>query len=222
MTLTLVQAQQVVFDHLDDDGVAATPTDGSRWSVAQVNTGLGYALSSCLNEYLSSGGDRFDLELATTSSSAGLVDLSATPPLTVRGVSLIQGNRYWPLAELKPEQRGRHDDTARSIQIRYIRELALPSTTSHPLVGVGATAGRSWDAFDHWVCVRAAQFCSAKDDEARRSLDDLERKLRDSVFLKVRTPSATAFPRPASYFSAWYGYFYDPSAQAVQVCRRFS
>ena len=216
MTLTLAQARAVTLDHLDDND---SEDPNARWSNAQVDVGLALALSSCLSDYVSEGGDRFDLELSASTTS-GALDMSSYSPLYIRGMTMLYGNRYWPLEALRAEDRGIQDADTKSLQVRYVREYALPTTTTHPLVGVGATAANSWDAFDHWICIRAAIHCSIKDDDLRATLTTQEEAIRTTVLLRPKLPSAVAFPKPTSYYSRSYGYFWQPSTKVVQICRR--
>jgi hypothetical protein len=204
MVLTLAQARTVVQDHLDDDA--------TRWSTAQIDTGLSLGLSTCLHDYVSGGGDRFDVVASFTSTSAGLIDLSAVSPLTIRGITLQVGSRYYPITQRQIEHRSIDDAVSRTFEIRYSRILTLPVTTSHPLVGDGATSAGSWDAFDHWVCVRAAAFCSVKDAELRQELTALEQT--------IKIPSAIPFPGPPGLYGNLLGWVWKRNTNAIQIVRK--
>lgn len=212
MTLTLAQARTVAQDHLDDDG--------TRWSTSQIDTGLSYALSTCLHDYVSGGGDRFEVIGDFTSTSTGAISLSAQTPLVIRGVSLLLGQRYYPILQKQSEHRGFEDQSIRSYQIRYSRILSLPTTTSHPLVGDGATGAGSWDAFDHWICVRAAKFCAVKDAELRQELEALESQVAGSVMTTVKIPSALPFPAPPRWYGALLAWVWERSTNTIQIVRR--
>lgn len=214
MGLTLAQARDVVEDFLDD-------ATNARWSTAQIDVALGFALSACMNDYLAAGGDRFD-ELQTSTSSAvdGTINLSSVDPYMIRGVTCLVGNRNYPITEIGFEERGVADTTARSITIRYVRGFVLPTNTSHPLVGNGATAGKTWVAFDHWVCAKAALYCSIKDAEGRPELAALEKDARENAIFTSPIPKSYPFPSRPFWYSAYLQYAWNQSAQTLIVCRK--
>ncbi|MBL0320575.1 MAG: hypothetical protein IPP74_14965 [Alphaproteobacteria bacterium] len=190
-TLTLAQARTIVADHLDDND-ASNPNE--RWSTTQIDTALQYALSKCLDDYLANGGERFDVLASKTSTTSGVCDLTTEDPLVVKGLSVQFGNSYYPIKANKTEDRGLADSTSRTVQVRYVPRMAIPTTTSHPLVGSGATAYNSWYAFDHWVCVQAAIFCAVKDAELRAELQSLNSELMGTVLTHAHVPRAMPFP----------------------------
>lgn len=209
MTLTLSDARTVVRDHLDDDG--------TRWSDAQVDRALQWSLSQCLNDYVGGGGERFDSLLETTTDATGLKSLSAENPMVLRGVSLKVGNRYYPLRAASLDERNRDDQVARTIQIRYVKTYALPTTATHPLVGSGATAAGSWDAFDHWICLRAAQFCTTKDAENRSELHFLEQSMASSIMTVPKIPYGLPFPGPTRLYGQLIKWVWKPETKALQL-----
>jgi hypothetical protein len=212
MSKTLAQARTTVLDHLDDEL-------GDRWNTSQVDTGLRFALNLCQNDYVSGGGERFSLLLNLNSTSSGALDLSAQNPVSIKQVSVKSGERFWPIKPIDLADRNYNDNTVREIQVSYVPEFVLPTNTAHPLVGSGATAYRSWEVFDDWVCVQAAMFCSVKDDELRQSLQALEATLRASVMMHERIPSASPFLRRKLWISEWLKWYWDPSQRAIQIVR---
>lgn len=211
--LTLAEARTIVGYHLDDDG--------TRWGNTEVDFALRSALSRCLNDYVAEGGDRFDTEAsATTSASDGTVDLSAQVPLAIRGVSLLTiGSFYVPLKSTRREDRLVDDKAARTLKVRLVKELSLPTTTSHPLVGSGATAANTWDAFDNWVIARAALQLAVKDAELRQEMQALEADLRGSVLGKPRTPRHRPFTGPEAELAADLRWTWIPSTQTLHLTR---
>jgi hypothetical protein len=212
MVLTLAQARSVVQDHLDDDG--------TRWSTAQIDVGLGVSLSSCLHDYVSGGGDRFDVIDSFTSTSTGLIDMSAVSPLTIRGMTLIIGQRYYPILQRQIEYSSLLDSVSRNFEIRYSRILSLPTNTAHPLVGAGATSAGSWDTFDHWICARAAMFCTVKDAEQRPELLQLEQTLSGSVMTTVKIPSALPFPGQPRFYGQLLAWTWRRESNSIQIVRK--
>lgn len=213
MGLTVAQARDIVEDHIDDSGNA-------RWSESQVDNALRYALDSCRKEYLAAGGDRlFEISESTTDSN-GRVDLSSLNPDYIAGVTLVMGNRFFPLSQVQYEERLLNDNAARSIQVRYARTLSLSSTTSHPLVGNGATAAKSFDAFEHWICARAAMFCSVKDADNRPELKELELQAKNAAMFAPHIPQSTAFPGKPHWYSRYYVWTWKPDEQKLQLARK--
>ena len=213
MGYTVAEARDIVEDHLDD-------ADNARWSTSQIDVGLKYALDHCISEYVSAGGERLHEILSTTTATDGTVDLSSYDPKEIKSVSLVVGSRYFPLKEVSYQGRGLNDAAARSVEIRVLRTFALSATTTHALVGNGATAGKSFNALESWICARAALFCAIKDDEARPALRALEQEMKDAVMLQPSIPKATAFPEKPSWYSNWFVWAYKPDTQKIQIGRR--
>lgn len=209
MPLTLAQARTTVLEHLDDDG--------TRWSTTQVDRALSLALSQCVDDYIASGGERFDLVDDVATDSLGVVDLGSLDPLVVRAVSVREGYAYTPLRIRALEDIDAPDETVRTLRIRYVPKFALPAGASDPLAG---DAGVSWDTFDHWVCVRAAIFASTKDAEDRPELVALEKQLAASILTLPRTPKAVPFPRPARNWGILLSWSWSVFDQSVTLSRR--
>lgn len=212
MTLTLAQARTVVLDHLDDDG--------TRWSTTQIDTALALGISQCLTDYTSAGGDRFDTIESFTTTSAGVIAMTAKNPVLLRGLSLQVSRRFFPLQQTSPEERWVSDDTVRTVQVRYVKTYSLSATAGDPLIGVGATAAQSWDAFDHWVCMKAALFCSIKDADGRPELAAAEAAMAGSILTTSRIPSAVPFPGPLRIYSSFLSWFWVRDTQSIQIVRR--
>ena len=72
--LTLADARTLVGQFLDDP-------NNRRWTSAQVDAALQHALTSCLSDYVSDGGSQFDVELAISTASTGVADLTSIAPI---------------------------------------------------------------------------------------------------------------------------------------------
>lgn len=210
--MDLAAARAQLLSHLDDDG--------TRWSTTEQDRALAWALDSCLREYVGAGGTRLETQGSFSSGSTGLIDMSSVVPFSVNGVTLIVGSRYFRLPEIKPEERNILDDTARSFSVRYTRGYVLPTTTSHPLIGAGATAAQTFDALEHWVILRAAIYASAKDADQRPDLKALEQMARDAVLLDPHIPKATRFPGPKHWYSAIFAWYWDPLNRKIQIVKQ--
>lgn len=213
--LTLAEARTLVLGHLDDDN--------SRWSSTEVDVALKGALSRCLSDYAAVGGERFDEEASgTTSASDGTVSLSSTPPVKIKSVSVLVGDATWPIYPVAKVDKEAPDLNARSVRIMMLRDYALPSTTSHPIVGVGASAANTWHGFDAWICARAALALAIKDAESRPELRAEEQDLRQSALLRPRIPSARRFPSPEYGLTRLLRWTWIPSTNQLQLCRAMS
>ena len=219
MTLTLADARQQVYDHLDDDGTGTT--SGTRWSLTAIDRALATALSDCLQQYAAAGGDRLSTELETTSATDGKIDLSSIVPISISNVATRSGGVLWyAIPAVNLGQRLLDDNIARTVMLVYTRDYQLPTNSAHPLVGVGATAANSWLAFDQWVCARAAQLAKIKDDEVSPALENEQQRLRSSVLSMARIPKSNRFPRPEKWLSRMLGWTWYPNTRVLQVVRR--
>jgi hypothetical protein len=211
--LTLSNCIDTVRDHLDDP-------DEDRWSEAQIVNSLRAALSHCIEEYVASGGDRLDTVVDFPSASNGVLDLSSQNPLSIKGVSLLIGNRYWPIKSTTFEYRNIAQNFAFPVQVRLIKEYDLPANTAHPLVGEGATAANLPNIFAYWVCVKAAIFCSAKDAEPRNELRYLEQTYTASILAPARIPSSVPFPVEIGFYSDWYQWVWKADERKMILVQR--
>lgn len=212
--MNITEAIAVVRRHLDAED------DTERWSDTNIKDSLAFALNKVQEDYLKSGGRKLDEIVEVTSNSNGLVDISSHDPLSIKGVSAIQGNRRWPLKSVEYEQMRHPFLQEQLVEVRLCPKLTLSATNTHPLVGNGATAKNTWESLEQLICVTAAQFCSVIDDEVRPSLQNLEMMLKDTVFKEVRVPGTFEFPRPDRWLSSMVAYIWIPESKKIQLCRR--
>jgi len=217
MSLTLAQARTTVQDHVDDgDAVRWTTTDAG-----DIDRALRSAISSCLEKYARKGGRRFNETVSTTTSaSTGGVDLSSYNPLLLNNVAIVVGTQRYALSGVQNQDLGAPDLTARTVELSVMRKPTLSTTTTHPLIGDGATELGSWDDFDNWVCARAAKFLLVKDGAINEALNDLERELKESVMESVDTPRSLRFPSKARWYSEWLRWRYDHRSQFLYVTQK--
>jgi hypothetical protein len=211
---TLTQARDRVREFVDDPNAV-------RWTNAQVDVSLQVALSSCLVDYATSGGERFDVEREANTSTVGLLDMSAQTPLVVRGVSVLSGAVYYQLQASSPVRRGRPDNVARAVRVYYVQEYTLTATAGDPMF-----AGNTWHAFDEWVCAKAARLSLVKDAERRQALDALEVELRSIALHRATSPAGpTTWPRGQdAALLPWWGLLtwqWKPSTSALYLVRRW-
>jgi hypothetical protein len=194
--LTLTQARSRVFRLLDDpNGITGTSRYNPDAAFTDVDQALSFAISGCLSRYAKVG-DRFDIETTGTSDATdGTLDVSSAVPLIVKGVAVVVGSNLYRLRARDPIRRGVADLNARSLRVTYVREYVLPTTTSHPLIGAGATAANSWPAFDEWVCCVAAQHLQPLDNDQRGALEATIMRAERDVFERPNVPSGHEWPR---------------------------
>ena len=206
--MTLAQARTQVYDYVNDDA--------TRWSSTQVDAALKAALSYCQTSYCSLGGDRFD-EIISTTYSSGEHALSSYDPLAIKGVSVKWGSTWHPISATDEEDRLILSTDSGDIRVRLQRSLAIPTTTSHPLVGVTSTEAGSIPAFDEWVCARGAQMLLARDYEAAQQLAEIESRFRDACLGMPRIPQARRFPRRAAPWAAAKRWSYDNRNKKILI-----
>jgi hypothetical protein len=194
--LTLTQARTRVLRLLDEpNGVTGTSRNNPDGSFADIDLALGFALNGCLSRFCTSN-SRFDLEdTGTTSATTGTIDLSAIPRLIVKGVAVTIGNTLCKIPEKQPIRRGYPDFNARAVTVTYVREYAIPTTASHPLVGVGSAAANSFPAFNEWICLCAAIHLMPTDNDQRDRLDIALARTEADVGSRPSTPQSGPWPR---------------------------
>lgn len=218
--LTLLQARTRVSDLLDDPNAV-------KWSSTTIDISLQAALSMCLSDAVTAGCDVFNTEIAATTSSAGLATLTG-PILAIRAVQVNTGSgAFFSLAPVLREERCLTEQAVRTLAIEVVKDYQIPTTTSHPLVGEGATASATWQAFDQWACIEAALLCGVMDNDQRRGLEKMREAYRMSVMDRINTPFSRPLPDADSSRMSWWdrlGYIYaqHPTAPTLQLVQRDS
>lgn len=219
--LTLAQARTRVLDFLDDSlGDRYAPGLVDPGSFTKVDLALGNALSKCLGDYVRAGGDQFLEETTVTTSSAdGTVSLTSLGPIDVRNVLVNFGATIGKVRPIRRQDRSYPDPTSRSVVVSFVREYDLPTTQTHPLVGVGSTAANTWLTFDTWVCARAALDLLVKDNDLRQTLASLEADQRQSVMDRINLPRSADFPGPLSSMCDDLRWTYLKTSKSLQLVR---
>lgn len=203
MTLTVRAARETVLEHLDDESGDrfARATGSNTESFTKIDRALRSSISRCVDDYIAHGGDRFDEVIDVSTDSTGTVSLAGYDNPSIRGVLIVpdsDGSMY-PIEPGDKLARADMDSEARDLKVTIVRRFTLPDPLDEDDLLLGLTAGvaRSWDAFDHWVCARAAIQLGIKDDELRRALTATTDDLKSSVLGTRRTPSYLPWPSPS-------------------------
>jgi hypothetical protein len=220
--LTLAQARARVLDLLDDQ-------NGVRWSTTRLDVSLQAALSMCLSDAVVAGCDAFTTEVSATTSSAGLATLTG-PLLRVGTVQINTGSgAYYSVDQLVRDDRRILEQSARDLVIEVVKDYQIPANTAHPLVGEGATAAATWQAFDQLVCVEAAILCGIMDNDRRNGIEKMRDSLKASVMARINTPFSRPLPdaEVALAWPSWWdrlGYVYTPhpTAPTIQLAAKDS
>jgi hypothetical protein len=220
--LTLAQARTRVADLLDDPNHV-------RFTHGVIDVSLQAALSACLSDAVSAGCDVFNVEVSATTTSGGLATLTG-PLLRVATVQVSTGSgAYYTVAPLTREDRRILEQSARDLVVEVVKDYHIPTTTTHPLVGEGATAAATWPAFDQWVCVEAAALCGVMDNDKRAGLDRMRESFRASVMARINTPFSRPLPdaEVALAWPSWWdrlGYIYTPhpTSPTIQLAAKDS
>jgi len=219
VALTLTEAREVVASHLDD-------VNNVRWSLAAVDRALASSLSRCLLDYSAAGGERFCVDMDVVTNGAGLY-VFAAPVVAIRTVHYrIGDNGYYTKM---PAQTAKEDfwpvNTVCNLRLRVVPLYTLPATPGDPLL-VG-TVG-DLEAFDQWMCSRAALQLCVKDNDLRQALLMLEADARQSVLKAIPIPGGVRYPE-----KSWNGGIYDfqwryipgtlasPGMPSLEVTRRW-
>jgi hypothetical protein len=193
----IVDAHEQVLEHLDDESgqTYARETGTNTESFRKIDRALKSALSACVDDYVAAGGDRFnEVTSQTTDAATGLVNLASVGIAHIRSVRVDSGTSLNRIDEGDGNASRRPDLTARELELTVVRRFELPQVPDRDDLLVGTVAGnaRSWNAFDEWVCARAAMSIAVKSLEAKR-LEALAAVLADrakSVMQAKRTPSS--------------------------------
>lgn len=212
MTYTLADAQARVSTDLLDDSAS------TYWDSDAISRALKSALSLCLEEYFSNGGKRLRRRLST-STVDGAVDMAALGVSSVSDVAQLSGAVEHRMPALMTSTRPFLASTV-EVVIYYQPSLVLPTVTTHPLLGDGATEEPgAWDAFSEWVCIRAAMSLRAsRSQSVPGALLALESSARENVLDAENGPRFfTSSPRSNRRLASQYFWTWDPSTRSVLI-----
>ncbi len=209
-SMTLAEARTNVLQLLDDDN--------TRWTSTHIDFALGFALNACQNDYVRSGGTRLN-EVLSLTTTAGSLSMSSYNPLCITSVAYMQSTTFaLPIRQCRPTDYGSDDTENRSLRVELTRTLALPTTTTHPLIGIGSTEVNSVPMLAEWVCARAARKLKVKDDEVSQSLELL---IADAMHAATGSPDIQQFrefsPQLACNVKTNLRWYYEPRTQYLKI-----
>lgn len=195
-------AREQVLEDLDDESGDryARETGSNTVSYRKIDRALRTAFSAALDDYVAFGGDRFDEELAiVTAAATGTVAIPGERIAHFKNVRVdltASGGGKFRMKEGDKAAGGRADLTSRTLVATVVRlfEIPNPAQPDDLLAGVVAGAARSWDAFDAWVCARAADALGAKDEKNNAAVLRKVAGLEKSVRGQKRNPASKPWP----------------------------
>ncbi len=211
--LTLTGGRAQALDYVDDPNGRRFNSAGD---FAKVDRAVQAALSYCVDDAVNAGLDRFDEETTVTTSAAGLATLSIIAA-RIRNVQIDFGDSFRTVKKMTRSDRVLDDATVRSLVVAFVRDWRIPTTTTHPLVGVTTTPGPSWPAFDDWVCAEAARRLGIIDNDKRAGLEALCASCRAVVLGRENDNDGRELPDDADCTGGFWsnlGYIFTPSATA--------
>lgn len=213
--LTLAEARTAILRRLDDVNGNRFAKNGSNLGL---DDGLRWALTACLEDYVTAGGSAFDVE-ATVSSVLGVASLASIAPLHIRSVQINDGVTFYRVQPCERADKVTVDLNSRTLSVVSVRDYALSTTAGDPLVGVGAVAAPSWQAFDQWVVAEAALHVGILDNDKRPGLEALAARARASVIDRIDTPRSRPLRHPGQTWP-WYrrlGWTWQQSTTALTL-----
>ncbi len=210
-------------DLLDDSGQ-------ERWDVsdsthAETKRHLQNALSYCYHLYNTQGGTQFLEEHSGTTTTSGVLSLDSLDPAHVRSCNLLVSNRYYSLYPERMIDREYQDDQARVITVQYAPTPEWNAASGndsdyllqHPNTNSELT---SWDAFEDWVCWRAALTMSIKDQRRIVALKEREEELARACLARINTPKTRRFPGRKDWYTQWLRWHWDPQGRDMIIHRK--
>lgn len=213
MGFTVTQAIAYIRSNLDE------PT-ANRWTDDEIKDAIDGSLDYTLKEYAETGYTFLHETVSTTSSTAGIVDLSSYSPFKIEHVAIVTAGNYHPISRVTDAARGFKDDVARTIDLKILRGFTRSATDGDPLIE--GAAGRNAISFERLVCLRAVRELLIKDRVDLRSLESAIEQYRDACF-RYTGPhggSPAVRSRGPGQWADRRGWTYDPVAEAIQIWKR--
>lgn len=192
-------------------------TSNKRFSTTDLDTALQGAVSACMEDFVSRGLQHFTRFQSVSTDSTGLADMSSYSPRTISGVQIEVGSSYYLLGSVNHIKKTRKDNTVRTLEVAYVPRHTFPTTTTHPLIGSGATSLGSFRTFDELCCAVAAQTLLVRNNEINPALENMKVARERSIMTMVDTPQEEDIPSDSRWYGDWLQWTYDHENQSIQL-----
>lgn len=227
MAFTIRDAREAVLEHLDDERGEryARETGTNTVGYRKLDRALRVQVSGSLKDASAGGYDQFDEEIAlSTSATDGTVAAPGERIAHIKGVRVDIGVSTYRVEEGDKSSGGLPDRTSRDLLLTIVRLFDVPLNPLEDdlLLGTVAGAARSDDAFDAWVCARAAKQLGIKDLAPARQALLLQHiaELERTVIGQKRNPGALPWPErvsPRMLVNGRLRWLWFPHEQTLQL-----
>jgi len=180
--MTIAEALTHIREDLLDDA------NSIRWSDTQLRRHIKSALSKCQTLYVANGGHRFTRVLTSQSVTSSGLDvvtaLGTLTPVEITAVMRADTDYREPIEYIPWHQAVLYATDTYTCDVMCVPQLEhdLTAATSTALVVAVTDAPGTWDAFEEWVCARAAMEAARKDKDRFRDLEWMVRDAAEAVY----------------------------------------
>jgi hypothetical protein len=194
MTMTFAQFRARTRRILDD---STSSTQEQRWSVADIDQVMPAAQSEAI-DIVSHASDALVVTSALTTTTAGVLDLTAVRPLRIVRVQLADSTLRLTVPPSRVGDETALEQSARPLIVSYVPGPIPPSADGDPFVW--GASGLSLPQAEELVCVLAALMLKPTEGEElaglRRRRDDLVASLTRSSSVPSWVPMTLAKTGP--------------------------
>ena len=189
--MLLSEARARVYNYLDDDGTGTT--DGTRWSLTEVDQKLELALNLICGEYAAKGGNRLTQMISVTSDSSGVASLSSYAPVSVQNVQMNLGSTFINLPIVTQQDFFQPVNQARPLRVLLVATPTFPTLSSSSITYGNS---ESWKTFDELIVMKAVRLLAVKDRETIQALETQHNELLNSILSNEFQVKAFSLPAP--------------------------
>lgn len=200
MGMTIAEALTHIREDLLDDA------NSIRWTDAQLRRHIKSALSKCQTLYVANGGHRFTRTLTSQSVTSSGLDivtaLGSVVPVEITAVMRADTNYREPIEYIPWHAALLYATETYTVDVQVVPLLEHDTTaaTSEALVAAVTDAPGTWDAFEEWVCARAAMEAARKDKDRYRDLEWMVRDAAEAVYgMLPEAPTAALSDLPGGH-----------------------
>lgn len=187
--MLLSEAKTRVAKGLDD-------VDADKYDLTEISDGLRAAQGEAWVAALEGALDYLKTTATPSSSSAGVVDMSAFTPRQLLSVSYVLSTQFMVVMPMRMEQAPIAYPSAQPLSIRYIPDVAFPIDDAHAFVWGGATVMPSVAAqLDALTVMIATRDLKTKSGEKLPGLDDVIAQKKQAIIDSFPSASWSAVSR---------------------------